>query len=55
MNLPIKGFRVATNQNDVLHRLFKEGEYTLGEVSQVLLHQWIFRWLQILKGYFFLF
>ena len=22
MNLPIKGFRVATNQNDVLHKLF---------------------------------
>ncbi len=30
MGLPIKGFRVATNQNDVLHRLFKSGEYSLG-------------------------
>ena len=36
MNLPIKGFQVATNQNDVLHRLFKKGRHTLGEVSQSL-------------------
>ena len=36
MNLPIKGFRVATNQNDVLHRLFKYGQYSLSEVSQSL-------------------
>ena len=36
MNLPIKGFQVATNQNDVLHRLFKYGKYSLSEVSQSL-------------------
>jgi threonine synthase len=36
MNLPIKGFQVATNQNDVLHRLFKYGQYSLSEVSQSL-------------------
>ena len=36
MNLPIKGFQVATNQNDVLHRLFKHGQYSLGEFSQSL-------------------
>ncbi len=32
MNLPVKGFRVATNQNDVLHRLFDTGEYSLDKV-----------------------
>ena len=31
-----KGFRVATNQNDLLHRLFDSGEYSLGEVSPSL-------------------
>ena len=31
-----KGFRVATNQNGVLHRLFDSGEYSLGEVSPSL-------------------
>ena len=36
MKLPIKGFQVATNQNDVLHRLFKYGQYSLSEVSQSL-------------------
>jgi threonine synthase len=36
MNLPIKGFRVATNQNDVLHRLFSCGEYSLSTVSPSL-------------------
>ena len=36
MNLSIKGFQVATNQNDVLHRLFKYGQYSLSEVSQSL-------------------
>ena len=32
MGIKIKGFRVATNQNDVLHRLFHTGEYSLGKV-----------------------
>ena len=33
MGVPIKGFRVATNKNDILHRLFQTGKYELGEVS----------------------
>jgi threonine synthase len=32
MGIVIRGFRVATNQNDVLHRLFHTGEYSLGSV-----------------------
>jgi len=36
MNIEIKGFRVATNQNDVLHRLFQSGEYSLEKVSPSL-------------------
>jgi threonine synthase len=32
MGVPIRGFRVATNQNDILHRLFTTGEYRVGEV-----------------------
>jgi threonine synthase len=32
MGVPIRGFRVATNQNDILHRLFTTGEYRMGEV-----------------------
>jgi threonine synthase len=33
MGLPIKGFRVATNQNDILHRLFQTGTYQLDDVA----------------------
>ena len=33
MGVPIKGFRVATNKNDILHRLFQTGKYQLGAVS----------------------
>lgn len=33
MGVPIKGFRVATNQNDILHRLFESGEYRLDAVA----------------------
>lgn len=33
MGVPIRGFRVATNQNDILHRLFTTGEYRLGPVQ----------------------
>lgn len=33
MGVPIKGFRVATNKNDILHRLFQTGTYELGDVA----------------------
>lgn len=33
MGMPAGGFRVATNQNDILHRFFSSGEYRQGEVS----------------------
>lgn len=36
MGAPIKGFRVATNQNDILHRLFESGEYSLDSVAPSL-------------------
>ncbi len=36
MGVPIRGFRVATNQNDILHRLFTTGEYRIGAVSASL-------------------
>lgn len=36
MGLPIKGFRVATNQNDILHRLFQGGTYQLDDVAPSL-------------------
>jgi threonine synthase len=36
MGVPIRGFRVATNQNDILHRLFTTGEYQIGEVHPSL-------------------
>jgi threonine synthase len=36
MGVPIKGFRVATNQNDILHRLFQTGEYRIGPVTPSL-------------------
>ena len=32
MGVPIRGFRVATNQNDILYRLFTTGEYRVGSV-----------------------
>ena len=32
MGLPISGFRVATNQNDILHRFFTTGDYSVGDV-----------------------
>jgi len=32
MGLPISGLRVATNQNDILHRFFTTGDYSLGDV-----------------------
>ena len=36
MGLPIKKIFVATNKNDVLHRLFSKNSYKKGEVSQTL-------------------
>ncbi len=33
MGVPIKGFRVATNKNDILHRLFQTGRYELSDVA----------------------
>ncbi len=36
MGAPIKGFRVATNQNDILHRLFESGLYSLESVAPSL-------------------
>ena len=36
MGVPIHGFRVATNQNDILHRLFTTGEYRVDKVSPSL-------------------
>jgi len=36
MGVPIPGFRVATNQNDILHRLFTTGEYAVGDVQPSL-------------------
>ncbi len=36
MGLPIATLRVATNQNDILHRLFTTGVYQVGEVKPSL-------------------
>jgi threonine synthase len=36
MGVPIRGFRVATNQNDILYRLFTTGEYRVGAVQPSL-------------------
>ncbi|CAI8364076.1 MAG: Threonine synthase [Opitutia bacterium UBA7350] len=36
MGIPLKGFRVATNQNDILHRLFESGTYSLESVAPSL-------------------
>lgn len=36
MGVPIAGFKVATNQNDILHRMFSTGEYRTGEVAPSL-------------------
>jgi threonine synthase len=36
MGAPIRGFRVATNRNDILHRLFQTGVYELGSVEPSL-------------------
>ncbi|MDE3085079.1 MAG: pyridoxal-phosphate dependent enzyme, partial [Verrucomicrobiota bacterium] len=36
MGVPIRSFKVATNQNDILYRLFTTGEYRVGEVHPSL-------------------
>ena len=36
MGVPIAGFKVATNQNDILYRLFTTGEYRVGDVRPSL-------------------
>jgi len=36
MGVPLAGFKVATNQNDILHRLFATGEYRVGAVQPSL-------------------
>ena len=36
MGVPIRGFKVATNQNDILYRLFTTGEYRVAEVAPSL-------------------
>ncbi len=36
MGVPVPGFKVATNRNDILHRLFTSGEYRTGEVHASL-------------------
>lgn len=33
MGVPIRGFKVATNQNDILYRMFTTGEYRMGAVQ----------------------
>ncbi len=32
MGTPVQGFKVATNQNDILHRFFQSGEYRIDQV-----------------------
>ena len=36
MGVPIRGFKVATNQNDILHRLFTTGDYRIDSVAPSL-------------------
>jgi len=36
MGVPIRSFKVATNQNDILHRMFTTGEYRVGDVQPSL-------------------
>jgi len=36
MGVPIRGFKVATNQNDILYRLFTSGEYRVDRVEPSL-------------------
>jgi threonine synthase len=36
MGVPISGFKVATNQNDILYRFFTTGDYRVGQVAPSL-------------------
>jgi len=36
MGVPIRGFKIATNQNDILYRLFTTGEYRVSDVQPSL-------------------
>ncbi len=36
MGVPIRGFKIATNQNDILYRLFTTGEYRVGALRPSL-------------------
>ena len=36
MGVPIRGFKVATNQNDIIYRLFTSGDYRVSEVRPSL-------------------
>ncbi|MCX6937191.1 MAG: threonine synthase [Verrucomicrobia bacterium] len=36
MGVPLRGFRVATNHNDILYRLFTTGDYRVGTVTPSL-------------------
>jgi len=36
MGVPVQGFKVATNQNDILHRFFQSGEYRIDSVQPSL-------------------
>ena len=36
MGVGVAGFKVATNQNDILHRLFSTGDYRVGDVQASL-------------------
>ena len=36
MGVPVQGLKVATNQNDILHRFFQNGEYRIGSVQPSL-------------------
>ena len=41
MGLPVEKLIVATNSNDILHRLFSKGEYHQEGVQETLSPQWI--------------
>jgi threonine synthase len=43
MGVPMRGFKVATNQNDILHRLFTTGEYRTGDVRPAWRRRWTSR------------
>jgi len=36
MGMKVAGFRVATNRNDILHRFFASGDYSVGDASPTL-------------------